>query len=278
MSVCFEGSPPPPLSRWGNGRKVLAGLGGKAALLGRWRFLPLLLLLAALSTVFFFGNDRGYFYRVESISDNYMMLAANISYEHNFLGFHRETLDFDGLRRYEVYNRFPIGGLLLIKLFILPFGDDLSAQLYAARVLMLLFFVGTAVLAFLAISRISSNCWMALAVTALGFSSYYWLYYNDMVATEVAPDLFGVMLVFHGMVIFAQEGRFRQLLIKACIALLLGWHVYALLLPFVILGLVKVAVRVRSALICPPPPREPGCGVGGIWRGWLRLRRFAAGI
>ena len=264
MSVCFEGSAPPPSSRWGNGRKVLAGLSGKALLLGRWRFLPLLLLLLALSTVFFFGNDRGYFYRVESISDNYMALAANISYEHNFLGFHRETLDFDGLRRYEVYNRFPIGGFLLIKLFILPFGDDLSAQIYAARVLMLLFFVGTAVLAFLAISRISSNRWMALAVTALGFSSYYWLYYNDMIATEVAPDLFGVMLVFHGMVMFAQEGRFRQLLIKACIALLLGWHVYALLLPFVILGLVKVAVRVRSALICPPPPREPGCGVNGV--------------
>ena len=272
MSVCFEGSAPPPSPRWGNSRKVLAGLSGKAALLGWWRFLPLLLLLPALSTVFFFSNDRGYFYR-GGISENHLALAANISYEHNFLGFYRETLDFDGLRQYEVYNRFPIGGFLLIKLFILPFGDDLSAQIYAARVLMLLFFAGTAVLAFLAISRISSNRWMALAVTALGFSSYYWLYYNDMVATEVAPDLFGVLRVFHGMVIFAQEGRFRQLLIKACIALLLGWHVYALLLPFVVLGLVKEAVRVRSALICPPPRARlvvasvdssaAGCG-GGI--------------
>ena len=270
MSVCFEGSAPPPSPRWRNSRKVLAGLFGKAALLGRWRFLPLLLLLLALSTVFFFSNDRGHFYR-GGISENHLALAANISYEHNFLGFYRETLDFDGLRQYEVYNRFPIGGFLLIKLFILPFGDDLSAQIYAARVLMLLFFAGTAVLAFLAISRISSNRWMALAVTALGFSSYYWLYYNDMVATEVAPDLFGVMLVFHGMVIFAQEGRFRQLLIKACIALLLGWHVYALLLPFVVLGLVKEAVRVRSALICPPPPAR-----GWLWRQWTLARLVAA--
>ena len=270
MSVCFEGSAPPPSSRWGNSRKVLAGLSGKAALLGRWRFLPLLLLLAALSTVFFFSNDRGHFYR-GGISENHLALAANISYEHNFLGFYRETLDFDGLRQYEVYNRFPIGGFLLIKLFILPFGDDLSAQIYAARVLMLLFFAGTAVLAFLSISRISSNRWMALAVTALAFSSYYWLYYNDMVATEVAPDLFGVMLVFHGMVIFAQEGRFRQLLIKACIALLLGWHVYALLLPFVVLGLAKEAVRVRSALICPPPPAR-----GWLWRQWSLARLVAA--
>ena len=55
------------------------------------------------------------------------------------------------------------------------------------------------------------------------------------------------MLVFHGMVIFAQDGRFRQLWIKACLSLLLGWHVYALLLIFIILGLVKVIIRAQAA-------------------------------
>ena len=49
-------------------------------------------------------------------------------------------------------------------------------------------------------------------------------------------DLFGVMLTFHGMVVFVQEGRFRQLLVKTCVALLIGWHVYAFLLPFIALG------------------------------------------
>ena len=51
------------------------------------------------------------------------------------------------------------------------------------------------------------------------------------------PSLCGVMLTFHGMVVFAQDGRFRQLLVKTCAALLLGWQVLALLLPIVILGL-----------------------------------------
>ena len=38
------------------------------------------------------------------------------------------------------------------------------------------------------------------------------------------------------MVVFVQERRFLQLLFKTCIALLLGWHVYSLLFPFVICG------------------------------------------
>ena len=46
-----------------------------------------------------------------------------------------------------------------------------------------------------------------------------------MINPETVMDLFGVMLTFHGMVVFVQEDRFRQLLGKVCAALLLGWHV-----------------------------------------------------
>ena len=210
---------------------------------------PLLLLLLALSTVFLFGNNRGYFYRDgrhNNITGNHLTVAANLSPAHNFLGFYRQTLNADGTPTYQPYNRFPIGGYLLIKLAMLPFGDDLSAQLYAARLLMLLFFAATAVLAYLSLSQLTAHRWIALTATLLAFSSSYCLYYNDMVATEGWPDLFGVWLVFHGMVLFVQEGRFRQLLVKTCLALLLGWHVYALLLPFVVLGLISVLVKARS--------------------------------
>ena len=210
---------------------------------------PLLLLLLALSTVFLFGNDRGYFYRYKShstLTGNHMAVAANLSPAHNFLGFYRQTLDTDGTPTYEVYNRFPIGGYLLIKLAILPFWDDPSAQLYAARLLMLLFFTATAVLAYLSLSRLTAQRWIALTATLLTFSSSYCLYYNDMVATDGCPGLFGVWLVFHGMVLFVQEGRFRQLLVKTCLGLLLVWHVYALLLPFVVSGLASVLVKARS--------------------------------
>ena len=135
-------------------------------------------------------------------------MAANLSPAHNFLGFRRQTLDAAGAPTYVVYNRFPIGGYLLIKLAILPFADDSSAQLYAARLLMLLCFTATAVLAYLSLARLTAHRWMALTATILAFSSAYCLYYNNMVETSVWPDLFGIFLVFHGMVLFVQEGAF----------------------------------------------------------------------
>ncbi len=186
----------------------------------------------------------------------------NLSPEHGFQRFHRWFMDEDGIPRYQPYNRFPIGGYFIIKLAILPAFGDLSAQIYAARVLMLLFFTAAAVLAYLSLCRLTSNRWIALTATLLSFSSYYLLYYNDMIANEGMSDLFGVMLTFHGMVVFVQEGRFRQLLVKTCLALLLGWHVLALLLPFVIIGLASELLRTRSAsATSTPPPPPPLCQV-----------------
>ena len=219
--------------------------------------LPLLLLLLALSTVFLFGNDRGHFYRPvvhgshNEVSANHLAVAANLSSEHNFLLFYHQTLDKDGTPSYVPYNRFPIGGYALIKLTILPFGDGLAAKIYAARMVLLLFFAGSAALAYLSLCRLTANRWVALTATLLAFSSYYLLYYNDMMATENGLSLFGVLLTFHGMVLFVQEGRFRQLLVKACAALLLGWHVYALLLPFIVLGMASELNRARR-LSAPP--------------------------
>ena len=222
-------------SRW-QGRPLPAWLGAA----GQWPGLPLLLLLLTLSTVFIFAGDRGTFYRPghhNTVTANYLSVAANLSLEHRLLGFYTQARDADGTRHYRVYNRFPVGGYLLIKLFTGPFGDNAAAQIYAARTLMLLFFCGAAALAYLSLSRLTDNRWIALTATAFAFAAPYWLYYNDMVATENVADFFGAMLAFHGMVVFRQEGRFRQLLVKSCLALLLGWHSYALLLVFVLLGL-----------------------------------------
>lgn len=214
--------------------------------------LPLLLLLAALATAFLPGKDRGQFYRPgfhNAISANHLALAANLSPAGNFAGIKRYVLDENGALGYDLYNRFPPGGYLLIKLAMSPFSDDFSAQLYAARIVMLLFFAGAAMLAWLSLRRLTGNDWVALAAVLLAFSSYYCLYYSDMVATEAWPDLFGMLLVFHGMTLFVQERRWRQLVAKTCLALLLGWHVLALLLPFVILGLARELVAAPRPLV-----------------------------
>ena len=219
-----------------------------SALRSSW--LPLALLLIALSTVFVFGGDRGSFYRGVDhnwISSEHLAIAVNLSPEHGFQQFQHRFMDEGGAVRYQPHNRFPIGGYLIMNLATLPFGESPSARLTAARILMLLFFAAAVVLAYHSLCRLVSNRWIALTATLLSFSSYYLLYYNDMTANEGMIDLFAVMSTFHGMVVFVQEGRFRQLLIKTCIALLLGWHVLALLLPFVIFGLASEILRARSA-------------------------------
>ena len=236
MTVRTTESPPAP--RVGRAR-LRSRLTRRAAI-------PLVLLLLALSTVFLFGSDRGHFYRSsihDTVTANHMAVAGNLSPKHGFLGIYSLTLDDDGDLSYRPYNRFPIGGYLLLKLAMSPFGDDFSAQIRSARTLMLAFFVLGAVAVYLALCRIVASRWVALASTLTAFSSYYLLYYNDMVATESMPSLFGVLLAFHGMVVFVQEGRFRQLLVKACAALLLGWHVYALLIVFIVLGLARELVK-----------------------------------
>ena len=209
---------------------------------------PLALLLLALSSVFVFGNDRSQFYREvdDDVSAETLTLAANLSAEHGFLGFRRQWLDEDGERRYVAYNRFPIGNYALVKLAILPFGDDFPRAIRSARLLMLAFFAAAAVLAHLALARLLGDRRIALAATLLAFSSYYLLHYSDSITAETSTNLFGVMLAFHGMAVFAQERRFRQLLVKTAVAVLLGWHVVGLIAPFVLLGLASEARRARG--------------------------------
>ena len=221
-------------------------------------WLPPVLLLLAISTVYLFRDGWGSFDKSVPMHTNHsaknMVLAENLSPAHNFLMFLRRYPGPDGALTFDVYNRFPVGGFALIKLVMLPFGDDLSAKLYAARMLMLAMFAGAALLAWRSLCRITGHCWIALAATLWAFSGYYVLYYSDAVSNEMMMDLFGIMLVFHGMTVLVQEGKFGQLLAKTGLALLLGWHVYALLLPFIVLGLSGESIRALRG-------NRPGDGV-----------------
>lgn len=228
------------------------------------RRLPFVLLLLALSSVFLFGGDRGRFYRGGHHSDYssiHLTIAANLSAADNFVMFERRTLHWDGTPSYEPYSRFPIGGYALMKLAMLPVGESLSARIYAARMLVLLFFSAAAILAYLSLCRLMFNRWVAAAATLLAFSSYYCLYYNDVTAPEVAIAMFGVLLTFHGMVIFEQEGRFRQLLARTCVALLLDWHVFALLLTFIVLAVARELKRAYAVARTGPALARSAVGL-----------------
>ena len=210
--------------------------------------MPFVLLLLALATPLLtaalFADSRSQFYRPWGSHDwnssASLALAENFSLRRGLLRFYRLPLD-----EHSLYNRFPAGGVALIKLVTAPFGDDWATKVLAARVFMLTLFAGAGLLAYLGLRRILEAPWIAAGATALASSSFHCLYYSDMICTEVAMDLFAVMLVWHAMVLFVQEGRFGQLLLKTCLALLIGWHVFALLVGFIGLAL-----------------------AGGLWRAW----------
>ena len=173
-------------------RGVIPALARRLALPPRNGAAPLALLLLALSAVFVFGNDRSQFYRPvhhDYTSAQTLAIAANLSAEHRFAGFYRRKLDPDGEPRLLVYHRFPIGPYALVKLAILPFGDDFPRAIHAARLLMLAFFAAAAVLAYLSLARLLGDRRIALGATLLAFSSYYLLYYNDMVSAETSTYL-----------------------------------------------------------------------------------------
>ena len=219
-----------------------------------WRgWLPLALAVAMFVALLALGGDRGYFYRKGEFHEfdtiKTLAIAEHLSPEHDFRLAYSVWQDEDGGFRYKLYSRFPIGGYALTKAAVLPFGDDLAAKLMAARVLMLLMCGGAAALSYLAIARIAGSRWVALVAVALAFSSFYAVYYADAVFSQSAMDVFGIALAFHGAVVFAQEGRFRQLLVKVGVALLLGWRVYALLMPFIAFGLGGEALALWRAAV-----------------------------
>ena len=243
--------------------------------LSRWQTLvPGVLLLATLATTFLFGHDRGYFYRPDhpellrgaNTPHNYessqtLSIAANLSPRNGFLLFIRQHTLPSGAQKHLLYGRFPVVNYALVKLSLLPFGDDKSAGVHAARVLMLLFFSAAAVLAFDAIRRLARDPWIALFAVTLAFSSTYCLFYNDAIDTDGPPLLFAMAVAFHGMVVFAQERRFAQLLVKTAVALLLDWHVYGLLFAFAGAGTVAELVRARGAERALARSRYLGVGV-----------------
>ncbi len=224
---------PPPLRR-------LASRGGPLP--------PLALLLLALASVFAFGHDRGYFYRPghhDFITAQTMTVAANLTPDDGFQMCRRRKLLPDGEPSCAFsHNAYPLAPFALTRLAAEAAGGGPARRLYAARLLTLAFFAGAALLAQLALARLLADRWIAAAAALFAFSSYYLLHYADMVAFQVTA-LFGVMLTFHGMAVFASEGRFLQLALKTAVALALGWHAAALAAPFVLIGLGGELARAR---------------------------------
>ena len=97
---------------------------------------PLLVLLAALATLFPFFYESGPLHRPPEAYDivtfEHLTMAKNLSAEHDWLSFRRRTVDDSGVS-YDVYHRFPPVGYVMIKLATMTSPGDLWGQVQAAR-------------------------------------------------------------------------------------------------------------------------------------------------
>ena len=249
--------------------------------------LPCATLLLALSSLFLFAGDRGYFHRhhfVDWVSARAMAQAAGLSMVRGFAVQVTQTRrDRDGGIRRSTYQRYPVAAYAIVKLAIAPFEHSLAAQIQMARLVMLAFLASAAVLAYCALARLTGSRWLAVCATLLAFSSYRVLNTGPMVSNEGSVGLWAMFLVFHGMVVFAQGGRLRALLAKSCVALLFSWHVYGVLLAFVTIGF--AADLARAWRSCGGFGKPPWAGrAGQVGRaGWaiakaLRGRHALLGL
>ena len=168
------------------------------------------------------------------LSSHGITLAKNISMENHLLMFHNISIDSQGTQIYNAYNRFPITSFLILKISMLPFENNLEMEVLAARYTMILFYLGSILLAYLTMQILFKNKLLAISVVLMAFSSVYIQYYNDMIFNDT-PTLFGLFLVLHGMVVYNNDNsKFKQLLVKSIIGISLGWQVYTLLLLYII--------------------------------------------
>ena len=207
----------------------------------RWRAaaLPFAVLLLVLGGTAFFASEGGRFARPvasDPVAAGTLARAANRSPANSLAGFSHRTLGEDGAVAYHFGGRAALGGDLALRAATGHFGRDPAAQGRGARWLMAAFFFGAAVFAYFALARLFGRRLVALGAVLLSFAAV-WAVAGDAVAVEGAPALCGVFLLFHGLVVFSEEGRFGRLLATGAAAVFLGFAAYALLLPFAALAL-----------------------------------------
>lgn len=210
-----------------------------------WGHIPEVVLALGLIFFFCYPVDNQNFHRttyLNYVSAHGFAVAQHLSPDEGFLMYNRKNVERDGTISYWPYNRFCITPFALIRFVSAPFDGKIAAQIVASRLLMRLFLVLAALYAWLALVRLFGKKEASTVAVLLALSSATLLHFSEMVFNDL-PALFGMTLLFHGMVVYEQEERFRQLALKSAIALLMAWQCYAVLMPYTI---IRIALRFRE--------------------------------
>jgi hypothetical protein len=150
-----------------------------------------------------------------------LAIFSHVAPESGFVGHALTFVEADGSLHYDYFDRYPLFfGLLMRPLFALT--DDIPTELFLFRQVMNVIFVLTMAAAYRVVRLFLDDRRLALGTVLLAFSSYYMLFYKDMVHYD-QPALLGMTLLLWAI------GRYRA-------GRGARWHVYGAALLAVVMG------------------------------------------
>lgn len=227
----------------------------------RKRNIQLLLLIVVFLSILFFQNPVSGFLDGHHgwLSSHGLALAKSISFDTDLLMYNEKIITDEGLE-YVPYNRFPIFPFALLKVSMMPFKGDLTSQIYMARQLMNLFFIGSMIVAILIIRKLTQSNYQAISVVLMSFSSSYFLYYADMTFNDI-PALFGFLLALF-ISLYWSDGTLKNKTLMILLVLLsisMGWQPLAVYLTWFLINIIhdlrnkryKLLTQVKSIIRKP---------------------------
>ncbi|RJO61502.1 hypothetical protein C4544_02530, partial [candidate division WS5 bacterium] len=138
-----------------------------------------------------------------------------------------KQLNDNGEIYYHYYNRFPVFEYLITGAVMQIFEPDLAMQIYIARQVMNLFLLVALMICFHIVKEILNDRLLALSVSFWVFSSYYILYYNDMISNMSTPLTGFVLALLIVVKSYKDKLRTSMLILLSMFSIFTGWQSYA---------------------------------------------------
>lgn len=220
----------------------------------------LLLLLAALTFALQSYNVGFWSFRHGWTSVHGLAIMSRSEPQNRFVGYSMMYRDANGAPVYEYFDRYPPFFSVSVNA-VLALADDIPTEIYLARLYMNVFFVGALFFAYRLARLFITTRPLAVAVVALAFSSYYLLYYRDMI-DFYQPVAMNFLVLAYAIARYRLYGE-RRLVLGVAAALTLVSFGYAMLFMLGVWFLVEtvalwsrpgdpLAARLRGTVLQPP--------------------------
>lgn len=188
--------------------------------------------------------------------------------ENRFVGYALAFRDENGDPTYEYFDRYPVFFSAGMNALLAPI-DDLPTQIYASRQVMNALLLLTMFVGYRLVRLYVPNRYLALAISVLAFSSYYYLYYKDMPDFH-PPVVLSFLALAYSIARYRLHGERVQVYVVALAAVMLAFG-YTILFALA----VWLALEIVRVFLAPTP--EPDGTVEGRLNATLHnIRRLDA--